>query len=464
MADDLDKENQETDFSFGDEGEASSGDDGFNDFNSQPSSIGGAIQNNMALKIGIIAGAIVFIIGGFLLFGGSAADRQENSSVGTTGSTINQAPTTEAVTPSMREAIGQFNEEGEEVATQTGESFIPVPTGPAQNTGIIVPEDEEIQEDPLERWRLLQEERAQQQREQLAIASEDNMDPNQLSVEEQRRQEAVEVLAQSMVASMQELAQGNPSSGMVVENIMNDEQYYDDLEEDRHDDEMKAIDRRIELIEKRESLEEVEPGQVEDTEYADVLIEEGTIEYAQMLIQANSDIPGPVLAQLVSGPLSGSRMIGSFTREDKYLVIEFDKIVVDGYGADVEAFAVDPNTNLTGVATEVDNRYFKRLILPVAAEFIEGLAGAIADTQENTFVTGDVVVTTDDGLDTDEEIAQAIEDAGEILGDFVQEEANRTEILVRVAAGAPIGVLFTEPVLDCPGGYLCNNSSSAIIQ
>lgn len=462
MADDLDKENQETDFSFGDEDENTGGDDGFNDFNSQPSSFGGAIQNNMALKIGIIAGAIVFIIGGFILFGSAVEDKEEASSIGTAGSELKQAPTTEAVTPSMAQAIDDFNEEGEEVATQTGESFIPVPKGPAQNTGIIVPEEEEIQEDPLERWRLLQEERAQQQREQLELAAEQSRDPNELSVEEQRRQEAVNVLAQSMVSSMQELTQVTTATGMTVENVMDDDEYYKELEEERHEDEMEAIDRKIEAIEKREELDEVDPSMQEQLEYADILIEAGTIEYAQMLIQANSDIPGPVLAQLVSGPLAGSRLIGEFTREDRYLVIEFDQAVVDGYSLEIEAVAVDPESNLTGVATEVDNRYFKRLVLPVAAEFIEGFAGALAETQDNTFVIGDVVVTENNDLDTDEEVAQAIEDAGEILGEFVQQEADRTEVLVKVAAGAPIGVLFTEPVLDCPGGYFCPEQQTNI--
>ena len=444
MADDLDKENQETDFSFGDDDGGSGGD--FGDFNTEQS-FGSAIQNNVALKIGIIAGAIVFIIGGFILFGGGSSEQDGVSAVGG-GATLKEAPTTEEVTDTMRDAIKDFNEEGQETAETTGESFIPVPVGPATNTGIIVPDEEEIQEDPLERWRLLQEERAQQQREQLALSQDQQRDPGELSIEEQRRQEAVEVLAQSMVTSMQELTQVNPPQGMETENIMDDYEYYEDLEKDQHKREMDAIDRKIERIEKDKEFAEIDPSQQSIEEYGTLLIPEGTIEYAQVLIQANSDIPGPVLAQIVTGPLAGSRLIGEFDVEDKYLVITFSTVVIDGYSIGIEAVAIDPNNNLTGVATEVDNRYFKRLVLPVAAEFIEGFASAVAETQENTFVTGDVVITTSTDLDTDEEIAQAIEDAGEILGEFVQEEADRTQILVKVAAGTPIGVLFTSPVIE----------------
>lgn len=82
-------------------------------------------------------------------------------------SSLRQAQTTEAVTPSMAQAIDDFNEEGNE----TGDSFVLVPdTGsatnkitvkpekPATNKGMVVPEEQELQEDPSERWRLLQAE------------------------------------------------------------------------------------------------------------------------------------------------------------------------------------------------------------------------------------------------------------------------------------------------------------------
>ncbi len=448
MADDLDKENQETDFSFDDDSSSGGMDDGFNDFNSQQS-LGNAIQNNMVLKIGVIAAAVVFIIGGFLLFGGATPNEERNtSSVGTAGSNLKQAPTTEQVTQTMQEAIGVYNEEGGEEAEKTGGSFIPVPMGPAQNTGIAIPEEEAIQEDPLERWRLLQEERANQQRQQLELVNEQRGDPNELSIEEQRRQEAVQTLAQSMLTSMSELGQSSVAVSMNVEPLLDDKKYYEKLKDEANEDQIREIDRRLELIEKRKELSEVDPSIQEVNEGIEtLLISEGTVEYAQMLIQANSDIPGPVLAQLVTGPLAGSRLIGDFTVEDDYLVISFDSVVVNGISLDIEAVAIDPSNNLTGVATEVDHRYFKRLILPVAAEFISGFASAVAETQDSTFVTGDVVIVSNNDLDTDEEVAQAIEDAGERVGEFVDEEARKTKVLVKVAAGTPIGILFTEPVV-----------------
>ena len=57
---------------------------------------------------------------------------------------------------------------------------------------------------------------------------------------------------------------------------------------------------------------------------------------------------------------------------------------------------------------------------------------------------------SDNELDTEEEVATAIEEAGEKVSEFVEEEADRTEILVKVAAGTPVGILFLEPVLEEP--------------
>ena len=447
MADDLDKENQETDFGF-------DGGDEFNDFNKQQS-LAHTIQSNPVLKIGIIAAAFVFIVGGFLLFGGgSTEDKGDKSSIEATGGDVREAPTSSEVTDVYKDAIDQFNEAGLEEANQTQQSFIPVPVGPATNTGIVVPEVEEVQEDPLERWRLLQEERARQQQDQVTAAKTEALQAGELSPQEQKRQEVVQKLSQSMLGSMQQLTGFSNVRKMQINNVTDDKTYYEDLIDDQNQREIRALERRKEFLEKKNELLEIDPelqaananGAAVDDRFGPVIVSEGTIEYAQMLIQANSDIPGPVLAQIVTGPLAGSRIIGSFSIEDEYLVIEFKSVVIDGQSVSISAIAVDPDTNLTGVVTDVNHRYFKRLVLPVAAEFISGLAGAIAQTQTTTNVTGAVVVIDNQDLSLEEEIASGIETAGDRVSEFVDEEASRTKIQVKVAAGTPIGILFTEPL------------------
>jgi intracellular multiplication protein IcmE len=179
-----------------------------------------------------------------------------------------------------------------------------------------------------------------------------------------------------------------------------------------------------------------------------VIIPAGTINYGQMLLEANSDVPGPVLVQLVSGPLAGARMIGRFTVESDVLVIEFNSIVVDGLNSPISAIAIDPGTTLPGVATEVDKRYFARVLLPAAGEFIEGLGRGFAQTTETTIVSGDVVTTSTTDLDVEQEFGVAVEEAAQEINQFVEREANAINPLVRVERGTPVGVFFLDPVTE----------------
>jgi intracellular multiplication protein IcmE len=179
-----------------------------------------------------------------------------------------------------------------------------------------------------------------------------------------------------------------------------------------------------------------------------ILIPAGSIHYAQIMIEANSDVPGPVLAQLVSGPLAGSKLIGSFESTDEYLVLTFNTVVVDGIGQTIDATAIDPATTLPGVATEVDKRYFKRVLLPAAGAFLEGVGRAVAQDTQTVTVSGDTVTSSQRDLDLEQELGKGAEEAAEQVADFLDEEADNTQVLVRVARGTPVGVFFTSPVLE----------------
>lgn len=179
-----------------------------------------------------------------------------------------------------------------------------------------------------------------------------------------------------------------------------------------------------------------------------ILIPAGTINYAQIMIEANSDVPGPVLAQLVSGPLVGSKLIGSFSATEDYLVLTFDTIVVDGLSQSVNATAIDPTTTLPGVATEVDKRYFSRVLLPAAGAFLEGVGRAVAQDTTTVTISGDTVTTSQSDLDLEQELGKGAEEAASQVADFLDEEASSIRPLVRVARGTAIGVFFASPVVE----------------
>jgi intracellular multiplication protein IcmE len=188
-----------------------------------------------------------------------------------------------------------------------------------------------------------------------------------------------------------------------------------------------------------------------DEATVEILIEEGSIIYGQLLIEANTDAPGPVLAQIVTGPYAGSRMLGSFEATDNYLILSFNSIVIDGMGHETQAVAIDPDTTLPGVVTEIDRRYFKRIILPMAAEFVRGLSEAVSESGSTTITIdsgGTTTSQTNEDKDEEQEVASGIEAAGEKFGELIEEEAQNTKPMIRVAAGTPLGILFVEPVTE----------------
>ena len=209
----------------------------------------------------------------------------------------------------------------------------------------------------------------------------------------------------------------------------------------------------LEVLREAEEEAMLEAEELSDDDMLDeeivgeVLLPAGEILYAQLLTEANTDAPGPVLAQILSGPLKGSRILGSFEEQEELLTLNFETVVYEEESLSVDAVALDPATTLPAMATEVDHRYFKRIILPAAAAFVEGLAGAIGETTTVTVVTdGGTVVDAQEEPDSEQEVALGIEEAGQELGEILDEIADDTEVMIRIAAGTPIGILFLEPV------------------
>ena len=180
-----------------------------------------------------------------------------------------------------------------------------------------------------------------------------------------------------------------------------------------------------------------------------ILYSAGDIGFAQVITQANSDVPGPVLAYLASGPLAGGRMLGQFSVSDDKLVVNFSTIIKDKKEYAVNAIAIDPETTLPGVASGVDRHYFSRVILPGAVTFIEGFADAVVRQGTSVSVEGETVSTSQNDLDTQEELLSGFREAAEEFADIIDEESDRP-ITVRIDPGTRIGVLFLEKVLDDP--------------
>ena len=400
------------------------------DFDTFEDSNSGRSQNPL-VKLGIIGGIIVVVIVGILFFGGSG-EPTNPSYVPTGQEDLREDAGTSELNPAMREQIEQENQDRLNQAIDTEESFFPTPLDPVEDR-LSAEILEHETEDPLDHWRQIQEERLAQQPVQPAQPVQQGPDPVEVA-----RQQALNDLAQAMSAQMGEILQTRsiqPLNSMVVTSF---------------EDEQAAFGQQqgFGLDGAQGGLQNGQQG-IAPVQEVTQLLSAGTVEYGQMLLEANSDIPGPVLAQIVTGPFSGGRVLGSFDREDRYLVIKFNTVVYEGVSYNIDAIAVDPDTTLTGMATDVDRRLFERIILPAAARFIEGLGEAVADSGDTTVVvSGETVVQDENDLDVREEVYSGVEEAARELGEFLEEEGRTREILVRVRAGTPLGILFLQPVFD----------------
>lgn len=394
---------------------------GFDDEFGGPSggrTVGDLFRDSPLVKVGVIVGVLAVVMGIILLFGGEKETRNK-SSIGR-GSKLSEAPGSEDVTPAYEEAVTDFNITQVEDALKKGESALPVPVGTTRGR-IDVDGQQEAAEDPLERWRRIQEER--QKRAQVTRPAMPTVDPNA---------ETVNALSKAMAAQMESILGSREikaASLMTISDV-------DYIEKQR---EAKAAAAA------QAAANNVAAGVADP---AEIILPAGTVEYAQLMIEANSDAPGPVLAQIVSGPLNGSRILGSFKEEEEFLVLTFDQVVIDGVSHPADAVALDPDTTGIGMVTDIDNRYFKRVILPAAAKFIEGMAGAIADTGTSVVVVGDTAVQSEPELDSEEQVYKGLEEAASSVGDMLEDEANKTKRQIKVRAGTPIGILFVEPVLE----------------
>ena len=177
------------------------------------------------------------------------------------------------------------------------------------------------------------------------------------------------------------------------------------------------------------------------------LVRAGTIVPAVLLTSLRSDAPGPVLAQIVSGPLAGARVLGTFQATEKEIVVQFQTLSKPGEASSfrIDAYAVNSNLG-TGLATNVDNHYFRRYGLLLASGFLQGYGQAIGRSGTTTTVTdGGGVIITQDELNSGQIARVALGQAGSTVAADIQ-SASDVDPTVYVDAqkggGLAIGLLF----------------------
>ena len=346
---------------------------------------------------------------------------------------INEPPGSKA-SPYFIEQNKQANAERANQAIQEGSSAMPTPVGQNIDIGDLT---NKKKEDPLAEFRAeterLKQEMTQQQQQNVqqiqALQQQTQQRPQPQSQEDNS-------LAQAMQRQMQQLMESwTPHNMKVVEGT-------GAKEKEKNQETQAAESASAQMASASAAAAQMSAGRT--------IVQAGTVNYAQLLTEANSDVPGPILAQVLSGPLAGGRAIGHFKTENDFLVIEFNLVNLKGKDYPVTVLALDPNTTLGGMATEVDHRYFDRILLPAAAEFAQQFGSTLGQGSSQVAVTNGAVVVDQAKRSTREALFAGMGQAGQSVGQFLQQEASQIRPLVRVAAGTPMGLFFLSSVKENP--------------
>ena len=177
-----------------------------------------------------------------------------------------------------------------------------------------------------------------------------------------------------------------------------------------------------------------------------ILVPAGRGIYAHPVLALNSDETSPVVLQADSGPIAGDRMIGTFAKQSNRLIIHISTIIHNGENISCDGVVTAPDTMEASVASQVDEHYIARFLLPAAAAFVSGLGQAIATTSNTTAVLSPLGgATTTTHLNIPQQLGIAAGAAGQQAGQTINQEAPKGPT-ISLEANVAIGVMFLSNV------------------
>ena len=110
-----------------------------------------------------------------------------------------------------------------------------------------------------------------------------------------------------------------------------------------------------------------------------VLVPAGRGIYAHTVVASDSDTNGPIVLEADTGPISGDRMIGTFSKSgNDRLIVKVETVEHRGAPLEANGVVIAPDSMETAVASSIDEHYVERFVLPAASAFMSGLGQAVA--------------------------------------------------------------------------------------
>lgn len=170
----------------------------------------------------------------------------------------------------------------------------------------------------------------------------------------------------------------------------------------------------------------------------------GDILYCINRVSLNSDAPGPAMVEVVAGSLRGAKVIGSFQRLNKHLVLRFSRLVTrKGVAYTISGYAIDPATDATAVRSGVDNHYLERWGGIIAASFLQGFGEAVENSGMSTTTSAYGTSTTYPDYRLDEQLWLGAARVGDRAATLFESQFSMPPT-VTLKGGTEIGVLLLD--------------------
>ena len=183
------------------------------------------------------------------------------------------------------------------------------------------------------------------------------------------------------------------------------------------------------------------------------MVKAGTILFAVLDTAVNSDYPdSPVMATIVEGKYKGAKLLGKLTTvkgvsgQMDRVGLNFTLMNKDDWlkSKPVTAYAIDPDTSRTQLASAVNYHYLQRFGAIMATSFLQGYSTAITNAGTTTVGSG-VSTATRPELNPSSKIMVGLGQMGQTLGAATQNYINIPPT-VKVDSGVGLGILFMSDV------------------
>ncbi len=431
------------------------------DFDKEPqqkASLKDTWDNNPMLKIAAVVVVVGALAGGYLMLFGGETDT--NISRMGPGTTIKNKAGATNLDIEYEEAIKKENEVRATAAEKGAGSSMPIPIGRPNEDALSIPPAQKAEAgDPLQEWRAKAEARRLSLESESAPPEEEVQAPDIVPMVQPIRPQptmkldpqAAKALTQQMQAIIATQAPKPATRARVTKspNLWIRKKKADAralAEKNSSEGEGGVGGTKVASAGGGTKSASGAPGTKSAAAKAELIVPAGNIAYAQLLNDLNSDIKGPALAQIMSGPFEGGRAMGEFTKQDEYLTLTFRRIIKDGVAYSINGIALNEETTLGAHQSDVDHHYFARVILPMAAQFLTGYTAAASET-------GTTVTQTSGGGQTQEtpppdpkqQLMEGANAAAGTLAGIITEDSDRP-ITIYVNRGTTMGILFMDSV------------------